>query len=274
MAALAVGTSMNRIPLKAVTTSMGSHDLEVDTSEVGKYFMATLFQFTTMALVLRSIDAIVSTSLSSNAVALFFAALSIRSRIFSFFDHSRPRHSGRSEEMSASRVKRPKWTPPGYVFPVMWLGTAGLRAWSSALVYRVQGRLCTPALLCLVAQFCIGDTWNTIANKEKRLGVSVVAAGLVLASVFATVWQYYSSVPRAGLILSPSAVWIFVATAFTWDIWRINTPVQALVPLKRDPLSASWGLKYSVFGILMRSLLKLFSKPAKSPQKDAPVLRE
>ena len=73
-----------------------------------------------------------------------------------------------------------------------------------------------------------------MTNVERRLGTSAVGVLLVWASVVNAVAKYYAVLPKAGLILLPSACWISVATILTWTIWKINEPRQPLLPRAGD----------------------------------------
>lgn len=136
----------------------------------------------------------------------------------------------------------PSWTPPGVVFPLMWVGVvAPLRAFASSLVYEAstgrlnEGHLNDPVLLWLVFHLCLGDTWNTINNVERRMGAAVPGVVCVWLSTLFAVKQYYDVAPLAGGLLAVSAVWITVAGALVADTWRINNELvpEPLFPWKK-----------------------------------------
>mmetsp|Transcript_19150 Transcript_19150/g.55677 ORF Transcript_19150/g.55677 Transcript_19150/m.55677 type:complete len:183 (-) Transcript_19150:5216-5764(-) len=100
----------------------------------------------------------------------------------------------------------------------------------------------------MILHLSVGDTWNTITNIEKRLGVSAIGCVVVWLSVWNAIFRYYTTVPLAGKVLSPSGVWISIATILTASIWRMNQPVQPVWPVKGDGKSASF--KWSNLGQL------------------------
>ena len=125
----------------------------------------------------------------------------------------------------------------------MWLlVVAPLRAFGSSLVYEAstgrfnEGHLNDPILLWLVLHLCLGDTWNTINNVEKRTGAAVPAVVVVWASTLYAAKQYYDTAPLAGGMLALTAVWLTVAGALVADTWRVNNEVKAepLYPYKRQ----------------------------------------
>lgn len=103
-----------------------------------------------------------------------------------------------------------------------------------------MGELFCIPLLSMILHLSIGDTWNTITNVEKRLGVSAIGCVFVWMSVWNAIIRYYKTIPLAGKILSPSGVWISIATILTMSIWRMNKPVQPAWPVKGDGKSASF----------------------------------
>ena len=212
----------------------------VDWAHVGKYPLATVGEFMLIAALLKGIDLLPFT-LPTFMVPPLFAFLSLRSRIFSLLPASRPPRGGFDNPDGERKapvpieVKRPSWTPPGIAFPFIWLTISCLRAASSTLIWRACGKvLFSPPLLVLVAHLCIGDTWNCVTNVEKRLGTSAVGVIAVLASVYTAVAVYAKTLPLAGALLAPSALWISIASVLTWTIWNMNTPKQSLLPQKGD----------------------------------------
>jgi len=149
--------------------------------------------------------------------------------------------SGAEAAGDAERIM-PSWTPPGVVFPIMWvLVVAPLRAFSTSLVYEAstgrlnEGHLCDPVILWLLIHLCIGDTWNTINNVERRTGAAVPGIALVWLSTLFAAKQYYDVVPLAGELLGLTAVWITIAGVLVADTWRVNNEVAAepLYPYKK-----------------------------------------
>ena len=208
--------------------------------DIAKYSVATGLQFSIIMGFLKAIDVAVKKPIPTPLVGLLFCFLSLRSRVASLLDNSRPNREAQDGKATPSDVKRPSWTPPGIAFPFIWLTITGLRGVSSALVYRQTGTLVCSALQAMVLHLCVGDTWNCITNVEKRLGVSASGVLLVWATVWSAVIEYYKVLPLAGKVLLPSGIWITIATVLTFSIWRLNKPIEPLWPVKGDGKSASW----------------------------------
>jgi len=180
-------------------------------------------------------------------LGVLFFALSVRSRIFSPLDNSRPKAS--SDDPNFQRLT-PSWMPPPLAFSIVWTTIALLRTLASVLVVNAKGTLLCNAIFLFSLHLSIGDTWNTINNVERRLGTSALFVLFVLGSVLAVVWEYTKVLPLAGKIIAPSAAWLTVATALVWSIWRLNYTdmgAPSLFPSKEEGPTSQWRLPFSTW---------------------------
>ena len=189
------------------------------------YFGATIIQVSVMTALLGLMDVGFNRlpldtlpSWSATAIACgFFAFITLRSRLFSLLDNTR--NSGRY-----NAIQRPSWAPPPLAFPIVWMSIAVLRVVSAYLVWSTLGQtfLCWPLVLYVI-HLSLGDTWNTIFTVEGRLGhaVPVVVVGPLLSVIVVTV-SYYLTLPLAGWVIAPSAVWLAIATLLCISLWRLN----------------------------------------------------
>lgn len=150
-------------------------------------------------------------------VCLFLTFFTIRSRFFSPLDNTRSRRQ-------YDQVIRPKWAPPPFVFPIVWMSIGVLRIVSSYLVWQKldQNFLAIP-LIVFAIHLALGDTWNTIFTVEGRYGlaVPVVILGPLLSSIILAV-VYGHIMPLAGWLIFPSCLWLVVASALVIRIWQLN----------------------------------------------------
>jgi len=209
----------------------------IDWVQTFKYPAATAMQFGLIGLFFKGLDIV--GPMPEPLLAPLFAFLSLRSRLFSCLSANRPPRGG--FEVEGKRVAtppetiRPWWTPPGIAFPFIWLTITALRMVSSLFIFKAVGSvLCCRPLLLLALHLSVGDTWNCVTNVEQRKGVSAVGVIMVWASVVAVVKAYYDVQPIAGLVLAPSACWISIASVLTWTIWKMNPPLEPLLPQRGD----------------------------------------
>jgi benzodiazapine receptor len=218
--------------IDAWRTKTGTFDIV----SVGKYVGATCVEVGAIGCVMALAQKYLLGSLHASnlgaakaIVAVMFFMLAFRSRVFSPLNASRPKIA--NERLAKKQKKRPSWTPPAVVFPLVWISMGFLRSLSTMLVFATTGTLLHPAIFALVAHLSIGDTWNSINNVEKKLGVASVAVLFVVSSAYNVVAQYYKVLPTAGYVIAPLACWLTIATALVWSIWAINGK-EPLYPTK------------------------------------------
>lgn len=159
-------------------------------------------------------------TISTAIVTIFMLFLSVRSRVFSPLNNQRPKILENDPVFKNRR--RPNWQPAPKFFPIIWSTIAILRTISSVLIFKETENMLSLPILCICAHLSIGDTWNTINNVEQRLGTSFLGVWFVWGSVIATIYQYFQVLPLAGYILLPSGIWLSIAVALVYSIWRLN----------------------------------------------------
>mmetsp|Transcript_73907 Transcript_73907/g.135074 ORF Transcript_73907/g.135074 Transcript_73907/m.135074 type:complete len:330 (-) Transcript_73907:186-1175(-) len=230
---------------------------ELDGDAVTRYVGAIALQMAALGAAFASVDAVTNVALGGQplpwqAVTAIFFLLSLRSRAFSPLNNSRPdlkKATGGEKTGGFNDRIMPSWTPPGVVFPIMWvLIVAPLRAYSSTLVWEANGgHLLDPTLLCLMLHLSIGDTWNTINNVERRVGAAVPGVACVWLSVLLATSQYFQSNALAGQLLAVTVAWITVAGTLVADTWRVNNEVtpEPLYPYKQDDVTTRFFFESS-----------------------------
>ena len=242
----------NAFALQSTTSSSSSssNELVFDTEAFLKYTAAATVEMTCFATVFHLLDLLLAqlsltNSIPTPVIGFLFYAISLKSRIFNPLNNQRPDRSkaiksassdDKSEGASPGFRDRvmPSWTPPGFIFPIMWLLIIGpIRAYSSSLIVEANaGIFCTPETMALIFHLTIGDIWNTINNTEKRYGAAVVGVlGVVLSAAYASL-QYYHVLPLAGKLLGATLLWLVTASALITDTWRLNPNADG----NRDPL--------------------------------------
>lgn len=229
--------------LSASSTSSPSskavYNKVLDTEAIGKYLFAGATElgcFATCFYLLDTLQSSLSFSLPFPVTAFLFYSASLKSRVFNPLNNDRPDRKkaveGEGSDGFGDRVM-PSWTPPGVLFPIMWLLIIGpIRAYSGALVVSETSQFLNPATLAFIFHLTVGDVWNTINNTEKRYGASVVGVLGVLSSVVFAANQYYQVLPTAGKLLGATGIWLTIASALITDTWRLNVDSEG----KRDVL--------------------------------------
>jgi len=177
---------------------------------------------------------------------VLFYLLALKSRVFNPLSNTRPQprtmeigKDGNGKEEVAKR-NMPTWTPPGFVFPIVWLLIIGpIRAAASALLYQSTSSYANVAIMSLMLHLSVGDVWNTINNVERRYGASVVGVGLVWLTKAYAAYRYYQVVPLAGQLLAAPLIWLTVAAALVGRTWRLNPDPESGKPEPLYPVAGT-----------------------------------
>jgi translocator protein len=210
----------------------------LDMGAMARYDAAFVIQMTLFAGLFWGLDALAQATLITKKVpfainVVFFYACALKSRILNPLNNQRPEPATKeikndtttssNDDNSPPPRNMPSWTPPGFVFPIVWLLIIGpVRAVSSALVYQTTGRYFCTAIMTMMAHLSIGDIWNTINNKERRYGTSVVGVLLVWASAAMAAYQYSLVTRLAGQLLSLPLIWLTIASSLIIRTRQLN----------------------------------------------------
>jgi translocator protein len=126
-----------------------------------------------------------------------------------------------------SRLRKPPYQPPGAVFPVIWTALYGDIAATSAVAIdrlRAEGRNETArryvAALCV--NLIINAGWSWLFFRYHKLGASALGAAALTVSSADLARRTAQAESRAGLTLSPYALWCAFATVLATHVWRLN----------------------------------------------------
>lgn len=220
---------------------------QLDADALAKYAVAALTELALFGAAFALLDAAsarLAVPVPFPAAACLFYAASLRSRAFNPLNNRRPDRPGAAgEEGEASPGFRdrvmPAWTPPGVVFPIMWVLIVGpVRAYAGALVVSSTGLFLTLPTMLFILHLTVGDVWNTVNNTEKRYGAAVVGVAGVVVSAAGAASQYATVDPLAGNLLGGTCLWLVTAAALIADTWRLNPAANGervpLYPVKGE----------------------------------------
>lgn len=257
------GTESIATTSTAATTATG-----LDVAAIGQYVFALALQLTLIGGVFTGLDYILSKQLVFGINKLPFAVnfilfyyMSLKSRIFNPLSNARPQPSTQEvsktekdkqeqvEEHLVPQRTRPTWTPPGFIFPIVWLLLIGpLRATtSSMLIASGKVKYASKAIMSLMLHLSIGDIWNTINNVELRYGTSAFGVVFVWSSAAYAAYSYGQVIPLVGKLLSLKLIWLSIASCLVIRTWQLNPnpatgKLYSLLPTKGEGSETRWAL--------------------------------
>ncbi len=120
-------------------------------------------------------------------------------------------------------LAKPRWTPPGWLFPLVWTTLYICMALAAMRVAGIAGS--GQALAFWALQIALNTLWTPVFFGLHRMRAAlVVMAGLWLA-VAATTVSFLLLDAVAGLLFLPYLVWVSIAGALNYTVWRLNPKV-------------------------------------------------
>jgi benzodiazapine receptor len=120
-------------------------------------------------------------------------------------------------------LNKPSWTPPPWVFGPIWTilyFAMGVAAW---LVFESRGlSRHSAALLLFITQLIFNGMWSLIFFGWHQIGLAFIEIVILWFLVIATFVLFRRAQKWAGILLIPYLVWLTIAAALNFSIWRLN----------------------------------------------------
>jgi tryptophan-rich sensory protein len=117
-------------------------------------------------------------------------------------------------------LDKPWWTPPGWVFPVAWTTLYLCMAAAGARVAGLPGG--GQAMAFWALQIAFNTLWSPVFFGLKRMGAGMAVLSLLWLAVAATLASFAALDPVAGALMAPYLLWVTIAGALNWSVWRRN----------------------------------------------------
>ncbi|MDP5308346.1 tryptophan-rich sensory protein TspO [Paracoccus spongiarum] len=117
-------------------------------------------------------------------------------------------------------LRKPWFTPPDWVFPLAWTTIYLLSAWAATRI--AQRPEAGPALAVWAAQIALNTLWTPVFFGAHRMAGGMVVMVLLWCAVVATTLAFWRLDAVAGAMLLPYVVWVCIAAALNWRVWRDN----------------------------------------------------
>lgn len=123
-------------------------------------------------------------------------------------------------------LRKPDWTPPGWVFRSIWAAVylkVTVAAW---LVWRRAGfNDSAEALSLWVLQLCLNAAWPGLFFGMRSPALAAVEIPLLWLAVAATAREMRRIHPGAALLMAPYLIWVAFLGLLNYLIWWMNSPM-------------------------------------------------
>ncbi len=118
------------------------------------------------------------------------------------------------------QLTKPDWTPPNWMFPVVWSVLYLFIALAGWYVFKAQGFGLLLGLWGLQMVLNMAWSWLFFGRHQMLAGlIDIVLLALVIAVFIFLAW---GQVPMAAYLFVPYLVWVLVAMMLNHQLWVLN----------------------------------------------------
>jgi len=121
------------------------------------------------------------------------------------------------------RIKKPSWTPPGYIIGIVWTIIYILTT-ISVIFYWLAPRtdLFLLTIFIFLLNAFLNAFWSYLFFTKNNLTAAFWEANLLNLSVITLIIITWQTSLVAALLLFPYTLWVTFATYLTYKIWQLN----------------------------------------------------
>lgn len=123
-----------------------------------------------------------------------------------------------------AEIQNPPFSPPGFLFPIVWTVLYAVMGFSAYLIYRDEdsGSDRSTALGVYIIQLAVNFSWSIIFFRFRLFPLAALIA-LILAVLVAAMILTFRKVSRtAAYVNIPYLLWMIFATYLAFGVWILN----------------------------------------------------
>jgi benzodiazapine receptor len=117
-------------------------------------------------------------------------------------------------------LRKPRWTPPDWLFPVAWAVLYLMIAYAGWLVWSVDPF--HPALGLWAIQLVANAAWSWLFFGRREMGLAFADLLVMWFSIAGFIVLAWPVSPLAAMLFAPYLVWVSFAGALNFTVWRLN----------------------------------------------------
>ena len=120
------------------------------------------------------------------------------------------------------KFNKPNWTPPGFIFPVVWTILYVLMGVSSYLIYESDSPYKNRSLFVYGLNIFINGLWSIIFFRFKMFLLAFITIIILILLTVIMIIKYYRINKTAALLQIPYLIWLCVALALSYNVYILN----------------------------------------------------
>ncbi len=127
-----------------------------------------------------------------------------------------------SGNMSASMFNKPSFSPPSFLFPIVWTILYILMGISSYIIYSSDSPNKGKALTIYAIQLFFNFFWSIIFFCSSQYLFAFVWLIALIIIIIMMIYQFYAIDPLAAYLQIPYLLWCLFAAYLNFMIYRLN----------------------------------------------------
>lgn len=120
-------------------------------------------------------------------------------------------------------ITKPSWTPPDWIFGLVWSCLYMMIAVSGWLIYRTEySHNRTVALILYSGQLALNFIWSFLFFSLRSPALGLIDIVLLSLLIILTIIKSWDVNRLASLLLIPYLAWVVYATTLNLGIWLLN----------------------------------------------------
>ncbi|KAK9863448.1 hypothetical protein WJX84_004854 [Apatococcus fuscideae] len=130
------------------------------------------------------------------------------------------------------KLKKPRWTPPNWMFPAVWIPLKCMQVAALWLVWEKSpgpiigpdGQLDTAVLplAIFLIHLALGDIWNVSFFGHRQMKPSLAWMAAFWLSIAGCIITFRPISTLASNLMLPTITWVCIAAKLNWDIVALN----------------------------------------------------
>lgn len=132
---------------------------------------------------------------------------------------------GMSDRTFYKNLVRPSFSPPGWIFPIVWtilyllMAIAAYRIWLQGK----EGKDVKKALKLYGIQLVLNFLWTIIFFRFQLFGAAFIELMVLLVFILLTTFSFYEIDKKAAYLMIPYILWVSFAGVLNYAIWKLNS---------------------------------------------------